>query len=326
MRKRNFMFLTVLLVLALNGCGKEEKAIDVTEALTLRFSGVSGSGTAEIEDPYSWEKEALAATNIDEIDSFSDLGDAFIIESAVSYDISPKENLSNGDEVTVSVKIDNETIEKYDIKFIGEEKKFIVEGLSEIHAFECKEEIKNASPEDGLVQIDDMLFRYGSSVSEAIEMIESSTENYTFKNPYNENELVPAADPVVQIILLKNDDWYFELVANNLTEETISLKDCIITRITAYGASKGNVYYAGFNTDNEMITYNDVKEIMKNYEVVREQSEYNNKGEKFICVEYDISSELGRDGMLYVFFVFESGTGEFDAFSINRTNNINIPT
>lgn len=324
MRKRNFIFLTVLLVFILSGCGK--KKVDVTETLTLCFNGASGYGTAEIEDPYSWEKEALAAANIDEIDSFSDLGDAFIIESAVSYDISPKENLSNGDEVTVTVKIDNEAIEKYDIQFIGEEKKFIVEGLSEIHSFECKEEIKNASPEDGLVQIDDMLFQYGSSVSEAIEMIESSTENYTFKNQYNENELVPAADPVVQIILLKNDDWYFELVANNLTEETISLKDCTITRITAYGASKGNVYYAGFNTDSEIITYDDVKEMMKNYEVVREQSEYNGKGEKFIYVEYDIPSELGKNGMLYVFFVFESGTGEFDAFSINRTNVINIPT
>lgn len=118
-----------------------KKKVDVTETLAMRFSGSNGYGTAEIEDLYSWEKEALEAANIKEIDSFSDLGDAFIIESAVSYDISPKENLSNGDEVTVTVKIDNEAIEKYDIQFVGEEKKFIVEGLSEIQTIDLFENV-----------------------------------------------------------------------------------------------------------------------------------------------------------------------------------------
>lgn len=192
--------------------------------------------------------------------------------------------------------------------------------------YKCMEEIKNASPEDVLVQIDDMIFQYGSSVSEAIEIIEGSKGNYEFKVDYNENELVAPGDPA-QIILLKDSDWYFELGVSNSTDETIQLKDCSVINITAYGASKGNIYYAGFKEDNDgAITYNYVKESMKDYEVFQESSVYDNAGDKFLYVAYSIPFQLTQTGRIYIFFVFESDTGELVAFEIHQTNSVNIPT
>lgn len=121
----------------LTGCGK--KQIDVMEDIELKFNGVNGYGTAYIADANVWEDEALEAAGLaeamdsdDESEAFGALKGVFTIESAVKYEISPKENLSNGDEVTVTVKFDNESVEDYKIEFTGKEKKFIVKGLKEV--------------------------------------------------------------------------------------------------------------------------------------------------------------------------------------------------
>lgn len=141
MKKKKIVVACILLyVFAIfTGCGT--KKIDVMESLTLNYSGVNGYGIAEIEDIYAWESSALEAAGIQDIDSFSDLEDAFVIESAVSYDISPKENLSNGDEVIVTAQINNEAVEKYKIKFEAKEKKFVVEGLPEVQTIDLFENI-----------------------------------------------------------------------------------------------------------------------------------------------------------------------------------------
>lgn len=132
--------MSVLLFIAmgaLTGCGK--KQIDVMEEIELKFNGVNGYGTAYIADEYVWEDEALEAAGLaeamdsdNESEALSAIRGVFIIESAVKYEISPKENLSNGDEVTVTVNYDNESVEDYKIEFTGKEKKFIVKGLKEV--------------------------------------------------------------------------------------------------------------------------------------------------------------------------------------------------
>lgn len=132
--------MSVLLFIAmgtLTGCGK--KQIDVMEGIELKYNGVNGYGTAYIADAYVWEDEALEAAGLaeamdsdDESEAFSAVRGVFTIESAVKYEISPSDNLSNGDEVTVTAKIDNESVEDYAIEFTGKEKKFIVKGLKEV--------------------------------------------------------------------------------------------------------------------------------------------------------------------------------------------------
>ncbi len=104
------------------------------------------------------------------------------------------------------------------------------EVIEEPVSFECLEEIKTASPESGLVQVDDMLLQYGCKVSDVIEVIENSKSSFEYLNDYNENELVIQGDSA-DIILIKNNDWYLSLQARNLTDGTIALKDCIVGRI-----------------------------------------------------------------------------------------------
>lgn len=143
--KRLFKSIIICLFTAgalgtLTGCG--EKKIDVIETVTLKYSGANGFGTAETENAYNWETKAFESMGIKEINSFSDLETGLRIETAVSYEIYPKENLSNGDEVTVKAVYDNEAVKEYGIKFIGEEKKFIVEGLQDVKYIDLFEYIE----------------------------------------------------------------------------------------------------------------------------------------------------------------------------------------
>lgn len=127
--------MLLLMAGALTACGKTE--IDVMEGLELNYNGVDGYGTASIADSYVWEDAAMEAAGFDE-DKMTDdnIGEMFrgmaAIEEAVSYEVYPNENLSNGDEVTVKATVDNESVEEYKIQFTGSEKKFIVEGLQEL--------------------------------------------------------------------------------------------------------------------------------------------------------------------------------------------------
>lgn len=86
------------------------KKIDVTETLTLNFSGADGYGVAELDNTYEWEESAFTEAGIESIENFSELENALIIEGAVSYNVYPSENLSNGDEVIVTAVVDNDAV------------------------------------------------------------------------------------------------------------------------------------------------------------------------------------------------------------------------
>ena len=129
--------LLILMAGVLTGCGKKE--IDVMEGIEVEFSGVDGYGTARIADEYVFEDAALEAAGLTEkMDSdFDDeamgtLQGVYTIEEAVKYEVSPSENLSNGDVVTVTASINNESVEDFKIQFTGTEMKFTVEGLKEV--------------------------------------------------------------------------------------------------------------------------------------------------------------------------------------------------
>lgn len=130
--------LLLLLAGTMTGCGKTK--IDVMEDLEVAFSGVDGYGTAAITNKYDWEEEALEAIGGDPED-VSLLGDMMKIESAVSFEISPSEGLSNGDTVTVKTSVDNEKVKKYKIAFKTGEKEFTVEGLREIEQLDLFENV-----------------------------------------------------------------------------------------------------------------------------------------------------------------------------------------
>lgn len=125
------VMMFIILVVFLTGCGR--KKIDVTENLQISFEGYNGYGKAELQNAYGWESEALEVAGIETIDGFDDFGDALNIEMAVSYEVEPDSNLTNGDTVTVKAVIDEAALEQYDFELVaGEEKIFMVENLPEL--------------------------------------------------------------------------------------------------------------------------------------------------------------------------------------------------
>lgn len=133
------MVLLVLLAGAVTGCGKTE--IDVMENLEVEFNGVDGYGTARLVNEYDWEDVAYEAIGGDDSEDISLLRDMMKIEGAVSFELYPNEDLSNGDEVTVRAVVDNEAVGEYKIKFKAGEKKFTVDGLKELEQIDLFENV-----------------------------------------------------------------------------------------------------------------------------------------------------------------------------------------
>ncbi len=140
-RKRAVIIcLMVVMAALLTGCGK--KKIDVMEGLTVSFEGYDGYGTAKLENEYSWEAEAFEAAGIKDIDGFDTLGNALNIEMAVKYEMNPVSKLSNGDQVTVKVSINEAMLEGYKFELLSEgEKTYTVTGLKELKEVDLFENV-----------------------------------------------------------------------------------------------------------------------------------------------------------------------------------------
>lgn len=181
--------------------------------------------------------------------------------------------------------------------------------------FDCLDEIKAASPDSGLIQIDDMILQYGSTGAEVFEAVSQSECEYTAE--YNENQLVPAGDTEM-VRFKKNGKTYFTVSLKNFGSETIELKDCISDDISALNASKGNVYYAGASGETE--TYSSVKEIMSDYEPQREFAGNDSRDNKRLAILYKISDINGithnYGNELYIYYIFDSDTNELSSFMI----------
>lgn len=175
--------------------------------------------------------------------------------------------------------------------------------------FDCMDEIKAASPDSGLVQIDDMLLQYGDKFSNIISVIEQS--ECTYEAEYNESSVVPAGERQT-IRFNKNGDLYFMIGTVNRETQTIELKDCIIDFIFACKGSEGNAYYAGFNS-NEM-TYTTVKDSMKDYEPEKETFGYDSRNNKELGVMYAIPFQ---ESEIYIYYIFGSTLNELKTFQIS---------
>lgn len=187
--------------------------------------------------------------------------------------------------------------------------------------FDCFDEIKNASPDSGLVQIDDMILQYGATGAELFEAINQSECEYTFE--CNENQLVPGKDAEM-VYFHKNGESYFGIRFDNIGTETVELKDCVIDIICIFETAKENVYYAG--ASGEIETYSSVKEIMSNYEPEREYTNHKSGDDKRLAVLYKIpdSSNIvdSFEDELYIYYIFDANTSELNSFQIVITVSI----
>lgn len=184
------------------------------------------------------------------------------------------------------------------------------ETTNELVKFDCKDEIKNASSDSGLIQIDDMLFRYGAKFSEINNEIVNSECTYVSEE-YSLSSVVPAGEEVT-IRFNKNNDTYFMLSIENREAETIELGDCIVYRILCREDSTKSIYYAGFN--DEDLNYNSVKNAMKEYEPDKEIFGSNKRnGSKELGVMYTVPFQ---EDDIHIFFIFDGVTNELASFEV----------
>ncbi|MBR4640081.1 MAG: hypothetical protein IKO79_05935 [Butyrivibrio sp.] len=131
------------IMIALTGCGAEKKTqINTTDGITnildyvtVDFSGRNGEGTAFVNVDYDgMETEMVGGKEkIEELDELGDLTELtkyINAVSSISVSIDKNKELSNGDEVVVSVTYDETAAQSAGVVF-GEEKdrSFKVEGL-----------------------------------------------------------------------------------------------------------------------------------------------------------------------------------------------------
>lgn len=129
--------LTLCVCAGLTGCGKE--TVDVSAEADIIVSGYDGHGIATFskgnwltntEKTYGQEMSFMELAALEEA-----------LYNAVEYSISPSENISNGDEVVLTIDVDNSALESYNFKLAGGEKKITVSGLEEVKAFDPFENV-----------------------------------------------------------------------------------------------------------------------------------------------------------------------------------------
>lgn len=139
MRNRKFLcsILALGMVASLTGCGKEN--VDVSANADVLFSGYNGHGTATVSEG-SWLSDIEDQFGSDM--SFGELAKLELaLDDAVDFKLSNEEDLSNGDEVTLTIDVNNDVLDDYDFKLSGGEKKFTVSGLDEIEEFDPFENV-----------------------------------------------------------------------------------------------------------------------------------------------------------------------------------------
>jgi len=124
------IFIFFVICVLLSGCGN--KTLHMEDYITANFTGLNTVGEVEIEfDEKAFIEAALGKEPETANAAWKYLQDGLLLEGAFTYEVEPKENLSNGDKVTVKFTFDNESIKDLNIVLKGEEVTFDVEGLPE---------------------------------------------------------------------------------------------------------------------------------------------------------------------------------------------------
>lgn len=218
-----------------------------------------------------------------------------------------KQEEKNDDNTIVKVQVDSIINKDADSENEKEQEKMVVEGAVK---FDCMDEIKNASPDSGLIQIDDMIIQYGSKFSDIANEIEKSECTYETEE-YNLSSVVPVGE-TLGIRFYKNGEQYFIIRLINRESKTIELKDCTLYSISVLNDAMDSSYYAGFS-DNE-INYGFIIDLMKDYEPKKEVFGSDAKGNKELGVMYTIPF---KEDELYIYFILDGVTNKLITFDLS---------
>ena len=118
MKKRiiSMAMAATMFMVNMTGCGS--KTFDVTSTAEISFKGYNGYGTCTLENEYEWINSVLDWYG-DSINEMQQAKSEMELMDTVSYEIDKPENLSNGDTVTINVKIGS-AADDYAFKLTGE--------------------------------------------------------------------------------------------------------------------------------------------------------------------------------------------------------------
>lgn len=118
---------TAGLALSLTGCSK---TVDFLQYADVTFDGINGQATATVNVDYS----KIGTDVFDKGKSQTDMDEArteAAMMGEVNYEVTPSENLSNGDTVTLSVEISDYFQKEYKVTAKAASKEITVSGLQE---------------------------------------------------------------------------------------------------------------------------------------------------------------------------------------------------
>ncbi|MBQ7919877.1 MAG: hypothetical protein IJ324_08065 [Lachnospiraceae bacterium] len=186
--------------------------------------------------------------------------------------------------------------------------------------FECLPEILEASPEDRLFQVGDVILKVDESMSlkEAIDALEAGSVEYKYVNyeddkEFNFDRLLPGGKGAM-IALYKNGEEFVILGAYNTSSELVSALDSAVKlrNIVGYDVEEDFYYFGGLRPDGKGQTLESVKELMAPYEdsltvdtrygysLEYEYTWTSYKGEHEGTITFDIDLDDGSCASVYV--------------------------
>ena len=199
--------------------------------------------------------------------------------------------------------------------------------------FEPMEEIVNATIYEGKIQIGDVVVRQTELVQELFFDLENSEVEWNYE--YEPNQLIVSKEGL-KIDIRCNDSVVFSFEAKNFTDDTITLKDCVVRDVDIDSRMDTNIFYGnGYGIDGKnvpsYIEYMDMYEKI-HYKPSEEQEENGdiNTVWSYYCVDVKVPSQkvafdyiLGYP-VLSNEAIFDSKTGECIKFSVARTSNLHV--
>ncbi|MCD7820188.1 MAG: hypothetical protein LUH07_14270 [Lachnospiraceae bacterium] len=145
-RLTTILILAAVTAFALTGCSSSKKTeINLTNYVTVSFSGTDGAGTATVHYSDTQAANAVAeAMGVELTSSVSTEASIYMAVDDVNKSVTPNSGLSNGDVVTVSISMASDdwitdSMAKK-VEFVGGSVDVTVEGLAEAVASEGEEE------------------------------------------------------------------------------------------------------------------------------------------------------------------------------------------
>lgn len=118
MKKCKILILISMLLLFLAGCGKKEEEINLTEFVSVSYTGFNGKAKANINFDFpSFEEVIISKVDSEDI-SVMQLA---VLEESIKLEADKKESISNGDTINVSVSWNDELAKNIGVKLTGSE-------------------------------------------------------------------------------------------------------------------------------------------------------------------------------------------------------------